>query len=81
MITCDEFMSDLGNYLEGETAAEVRRQIENHLAHCRTCQVIYDSTRKTVRLVTDSDSFDLPDKAAKQIVARIMASARKNAQF
>ena len=81
MITCDEFMSDLGNYLEGETAAEVRRQIENHLAHCRTCQVIYDSTRKTVRLVTDSDSFDLPDKAAKQIVARIMASARNNAQF
>ena len=81
MITCDEFMSDLGNYLEGEAAAEVRRQIENHLAHCRTCQVIYDSTRKTVRLVTDSDSFDLPDKAAKQIVARIMASARKNAQF
>ena len=81
MITCDEFMSDLGNYLEGETAAEVRRQIENHLSHCRTCQVIYDSTRKTVRLVTDSDSFDLPDKAAKQIVARIMASARKNAQF
>ena len=81
MITCDEFMSDLGNYLEGDAAAEVRRQIENHLAHCRTCQVIYDSTRKTVRLVTDSDSFDLPDKAAKQIVARIMASARKNAQF
>jgi len=81
VITCDEFMSDLGNYLEGETAAEVRRQIENHLAHCRTCQVIYDSTRKTVRLVTDSDSFDLPDKAAKQIVARIMASARNNAQF
>jgi len=81
VITCDEFMSDLGNYLEGDAAAEVRRQIENHLAHCRTCQVIYDSTRKTVRLVTDSDSFDLPDKAAKQIVARIMASARKNAQF
>lgn len=80
MITCDEFMSDLGNYLEGEAAAEVRRQIENHLTHCRTCQVIYDSTRKTVRLVTDSDSFDLPDRAAKQIVARIMASARKNAQ-
>jgi predicted anti-sigma-YlaC factor YlaD len=80
VITCDEFMSDLGNYLEGEAAAEVRRQIENHLAHCRTCQVIYDSTRKTVRLVTDSDSFALPDEAAKQIVARIMARARENAE-
>jgi hypothetical protein len=78
VITCDEFMADLGNYLEDEAAAEIRRQIEDHLAHCRTCQVIYDSTRKTVRLVTDSHSFDLPDEAARQIVTRIMARARKD---
>lgn len=78
MITCDEFMSEFGNYLEGEVAGEVRRQIESHLSHCRMCQVVCDSTRKTVKIVTDSGSFDLPDEAAKPIVAQIMARVRKD---
>jgi predicted anti-sigma-YlaC factor YlaD len=78
VITCEEFMADFGNYLEGEVAGELRRQIESHLSHCRTCQVVYDSTRKTVKIVTDSRSFDLPDEAAKQIVAQIMARIRKD---
>ena len=78
MITCEEFMADFGNYLEGEVGTEVRRQLEGHLSHCRTCKVIYDSTRKTVRFVTDSGSFDLPTEAAKPIVAQIMARIRKD---
>ena len=77
MITCEEFMADFGNYLEGEVAGELRHQIESHLSHCQTCQVVYDSTRKTVKIVTDSGSFDLPDEAAKPIVAQIMARIRK----
>jgi hypothetical protein len=70
-------MLEVGNYLEGEVAREVLRQIESHLSHCRTYQVVCDSTRKTVRIVTDSGSFDLPDEAAKPIVAQIMARIRK----
>ncbi len=76
MITCADFLAELGNYLDESVAAEVRQQLENHLAHCQTCQVIVDSTRKTVRIVTDSGSFDLPDAALKPIAAAIMAKIR-----
>ncbi len=77
MITCDEFMAELGNYLEGDIAMEVRRQLESHLSHCQTCQVVYDSTRKTIKIVTDSGSFDLPEAAARPIRDKIMARIRK----
>ena len=77
MITCDEFMEELGNYLEGDVAFEVRRQLEHHLSHCQTCQVVYDSTLKTVKIVTDSGSFDLPEVAARPIRDKIMARIRK----
>ena len=76
MITCDEFMAELGNYLEGDVAIEVRQQLERHLSHCQTCQVVYDSTRKTICIVTDSGSFDLPEAAAKPIRDKIMAKIR-----
>jgi hypothetical protein len=76
MITCDEFMAELGNYFEGDVAAEVRQQLESHVSHCQTCQVVYDSTRKTICIVTDSGSFDLPDAAGKPIRDKIMAKIR-----
>jgi hypothetical protein len=77
VISCQDFMAEFGNYLESDVAADVRRQLESHLAHCRTCQVLYDSTRKTLRVVTDSGSFDLPDTAAALIADKIMARIRK----
>ena len=76
MITCDEFMAELGNYVEGDVALEVRQQLEHHLSHCQTCQVVYDSTLKTVKIVTDSGSFDLPELVARPIREKIMARIR-----
>jgi predicted anti-sigma-YlaC factor YlaD len=69
-------MSAFGDYLEGDVADEVRHQLDSHLGRCRTCQVIYDSSRKTLRILTDSGSFDLPEAAAKPIRDKIMARIR-----
>ena len=76
MISCADFMAEIGNYLEGDVAAEVRLQLEHHLAHCQTCQVVVDSTRKTLKIVTDSGAFDLPEAAFKPITENIMARIR-----
>jgi predicted anti-sigma-YlaC factor YlaD len=76
VISCDEFMAAFGDYLEGDVATEVRHHLESHLSHCRTCQVIYDSSRKTLKILTDSGSFDLPEAAAKPIRDKIMARIR-----
>jgi hypothetical protein len=44
--------------------------MESHISHCRTCQVVCDSTSKTVRIVTDSGSFYLRPEAAQPLVAQ-----------
>jgi hypothetical protein len=76
VITCDQFMAELGDYLEGQSAVEVRQQLESHLSHCRICQVIYDSTCKTVKIVTETGSFDLPQDVSEAITEKIMAKLR-----
>jgi hypothetical protein len=76
LISCTDFIAEIGNYLDGDVAAEVRRQLETHLAHCQTCQVVYDSARKTLKIVTDSGSFDLPESALRPMVGEIMARIR-----
>lgn len=76
MYSCDDVLAELGNYLDGEVAAEARRQLELHMAECKTCTAIYDSARKTLKIVTDSCSFELPRNLSEPLVARIMSNIR-----
>jgi len=76
MITCEEFFAEFADYLENEVSAEVRRELEFHLSQCRACHVLYDSTRKTVKIVSESDSFELPQNVFDPIIDRVMAKLR-----
>lgn len=76
MISCADFMEEIGNYLDGELAGDVRARLEAHLAHCKTCTVICDSARKTIQVVTDSGSFELSDATFKPLADGIMERIR-----
>jgi predicted anti-sigma-YlaC factor YlaD len=78
VIGCADFLSEIGSLLDGDVAAELRARLEDHLAHCQTCQVVYDSTQKTLRIITDSGSFDLSDAAFQPIAERVMARIRES---
>ena len=81
MLSCAEFLTEFGEYLEESADPQLRMRLEAHLHECKTCQVILDSTRKTIRFVTESDSFTLPDNAVEPIVGQVMARIRtKNTQ-
>lgn len=77
MLTCADFLAEFGDYLEDAVSPEVRAQLEEHLHECKTCQVIVDSTRKTIRIVTESGCFALPTDKVEPIVRDVMARIRK----
>jgi hypothetical protein len=76
MITCEEFFLEFGDYLENRVPPEVRKELELHVSQCRVCQVLYDSSCKTVKIVTESGSFDLPKSVSDPIIDRVMARLR-----
>ncbi|MBV9766756.1 MAG: zf-HC2 domain-containing protein [Acidobacteriaceae bacterium] len=83
MISCADFLAELSNYVEGDVAEELRAQLELHLSHCRSCTVLVDSTRKTIRILADADCFELPENVcsliSERIVDRIQKGAHRNA--
>ena len=81
MISCKDFITELGNLLDDEVASEIREQLQTHLAHCNTCQVLYDSTRKTLRIVTESGSFDYPGPIAEPLVSKVMDRIRSGCEI
>jgi hypothetical protein len=76
MITCDEFFAEFADYLENQVSPEVRQELELHLSQCRACHVLYDSSRKTIKIVSESNSFELPQKLFDPIIDRVMSKLR-----
>ncbi len=77
MLSCDDVRAELSNLLDDEVPPEVRRALVHHLADCRTCQVLYDSARKTIRIVTDAGAWELPREVSDRLTARILAALEK----
>ncbi|MGC2331181.1 MAG: zf-HC2 domain-containing protein [Candidatus Acidiferrales bacterium] len=69
-------MAEFGDYLEDQVSAEVRKELELHLSQCSACQVLYDSSLKTIKIVTESRSFDLAESVSNPIIDRVMAKLR-----
>ena len=77
MFSCADFLSEFGDYLDGCASPELKACIEEHLRECKSCQVIIDSTAKTISIVTESDTFTLPPDQIEPIVQDVMSRIRK----
>ena len=76
MIMCEEFFTEFGDYLENRVSPELRMELDQHRHHCRECHVLYDSTLKAIKIVAESDSFELPQSVSDPIIDRVMAKLR-----
>jgi anti-sigma factor RsiW len=76
VLSCQDLLAELSNLVDDDLPAAVRKELEHHLAECQTCQVLYDSMRKTLVVVTESASFPLPDGVGERIRERVMARIR-----
>lgn len=76
MITCDDFFAEFGDYIDNRVSPAVRRELELHLSQCRACHVLYDSTCQTVKIVTDSGCFELPENVCESIIGQVMAKLK-----
>jgi len=76
MFSCEDVLAELSGYLDNELTESLRKQVEEHMVHCRACRAVYDSTRKTLRIVTESGSFELSEDVSSRITSSIRAKIR-----
>jgi predicted anti-sigma-YlaC factor YlaD len=75
MLSCDRVLAELEQYLDDEGAARLRAELDGHIAGCKTCRAIYDTTRRTLVIITESGTFELPESLAYKVLDRIRGSA------
>ena len=61
-IKCEDMLSALGDYVDGELPEEMRQAFEEHMTDCAPCEVVVDNIRKTITLYKAGEVYPLPDE-------------------
>jgi anti-sigma factor RsiW len=59
-LDCHRIWQEISNYIEDDLSPEVREELEAHLAYCRHCAALLDSTHNLLVLLADERRFELP---------------------
>jgi hypothetical protein len=67
------FLDDL---IDDTISAPVRADIESHMKKCGHCEVIFNTTRKTIEIYRSNEIYDLPTDLRERLHTAIMARCK-----
>lgn len=73
MVTCKDFMRELGEYLDESTDPALRAELDRHINECPNCWVVLDTTKRTINIYKGLEAQPLPER----LRARLMEAVAK----
>lgn len=68
---CKEVLANMSCYIDGDGSVELRRALEEHIARCRRCRVVFDTTGQMLKIVTDVEPFEVPLAVSARLYNRL----------
>ncbi len=75
-MTCEEVVHWLSDYIDGALPPQLRGEVERHIASCRDCHVVLDSTRCTILLYRASRTTALSGRRRQELLRKLEAACR-----
>ncbi|HXE05698.1 MAG TPA: zf-HC2 domain-containing protein [Bryobacteraceae bacterium] len=77
-MTCTEFLNLLDDLIDDSMTTELRAEIEQHMHKCGHCEVIFNTTRKTIEIYRSHEVYELPTDLRERLHAAIMTRCKNN---
>ena len=77
-MTCTDFLSQLTDYFDGHISPELLEEVRAHTASCSHCEVVLDTTRKTISVYKDHEVYEISTEFRERLHAAIMAKCKQN---
>jgi anti-sigma factor RsiW len=71
-------LKELTDYLDGTITVAVREELEEHLHWCHDCDVVLNTTKKTIEIYRDSKLFELPETLRTRLHEAIMSKCKQS---
>jgi anti-sigma factor RsiW len=75
-MSCAQFLEELNDFLDEALDGASRAELERHLSKCPDCRVIWDTTRKTVRVFKGLEPYPI----SPQLESRLLAAIQRKAE-
>jgi anti-sigma factor (TIGR02949 family) len=59
-MTCEELITYLSEYIDGDLSEDLRADAQEHLATCNNCHVVLDTTQQMIVLLRQSGPQSIP---------------------
>jgi len=76
-VTCTEFLSKLDDYFDCKVDADVLAEVRAHVKKCSHCEVVLDTTRKTISIYRENEVYEFPEELRERLHAAIMKKCSK----
>jgi anti-sigma factor RsiW len=76
-VTCKEFLAQLDDLIDGSASAEMRAELQAHIGRCNHCEVVLNTTKKTIEIYRSNEIYELPTALSDRLHAAIMARCKK----
>lgn len=82
MISCKEFLTELGDFLDGLIDPAMKKHWQEHVNECPNCFVIVDTTKKTMQVYKGMQEQEVPTDIKSRLMQALekKMAARKQAQ-
>ena len=80
LLTCNQFLEELSEYLDETTAGEARQKLEQHVSECPNCWVMVDTTKKTIAIYKGMEPEPLPDRLHSRLMTALSKMSAKRAE-
>ena len=74
---CTEFLHRLDDLIDDSVTPEMRTELQGHLGRCGHCEVILNTTRKTIEIYRSHEIYELPTSLRDRLHTAIMARCKK----
>ena len=76
-MTCTDFLSQLTDFFDGKVDPELLAEVQTHVSECHHCEVVLDSTRKTISIYRENEVYEFPEELRERLHAAIMKKCSK----
>jgi len=71
-VNCTDFLAKLTDYFDGRIDPDLLAEVKQHLCSCHHCEVVVDTTRKTIDIYRGHELYNLPDEISNRLRAAVM---------
>jgi anti-sigma factor RsiW len=79
LVTCKDFLKELGDYLDETVDPQVKEELSKHINECPNCWVVLNTTQKTIQVYKGMDPDPLPNGVHDRLIGALEKKIKSQA--